>query len=236
MGFLLCLSLISAFAQSPNELDLKLQEYVKTFSLKPLSNLPAKNENLFELGKQLFMERKISGNENISCMDCHHPSIGSGDGLVLGLGEGAEGLEIKAGSRVQKTGTMLARNTPPLFNLGGIEIPYFWDGRVRFAPVNKIFITPDADLNGATPVRSDITTTMKSGLAAQAIFPMVNHAEMRGKPGTNPIADAKSNSEAWDLIVEKILKDEHYKKQFEKVFPGEKINIGHFGEAIAHLI
>jgi cytochrome c peroxidase len=82
-------------------------------------------------------------------------------------------------------------------------------------------------------LRADIANTLKSALAAQAIFPLVDHDEMRGQKGSNPIANAKDEHEAWDLLVEKILQIKDYKKLFEEVFPDEKINIGHFGEALA---
>ena len=229
--FFVCSS-SSLFAQT--DLDERLKTYIKDFALSPITPPPVKKVKLFELGRVLFFETKISGNNNISCADCHHPRVRTQDNLMLGLGEGAVGIELKEASRLQKKGTILGRNTPPLFNLGAESInSYFWDGRVRYAPMNKIFITPEPDLNGENPVRSDITKTLTSGLAAQAIFPMVNLAEMRGKPGTNILADAKTNSEAWDLIVMKILTMPYYYKLFKEVFPNQKINIGHFGEAIA---
>lgn len=213
----------SVFSQEP--IDARLGQYIKDFKLVPLSQPSAVNTKLFELGHRLFRERKISGNNNIACMDCHHPRVMTHDGIPLSLGEGAKGIQDGDKLRLQGSGKILARNTPALFNLHNIQV-MFWDGRVEFTPETHQFMTP-------VKLKSEVQKTLKSALAAQAIFPMVDHAEMRGQKGTNPIADAKSEYEAWDMIVTKILQDPDYKKLFDEVFPGETINIGHFGEALA---
>ncbi len=213
----------SAFPAAP--IDERLVGYIQKFNLKPLSAPEARKHKLFLLGRDLFRERRISGNDNISCMECHHPRIGTADGIPLSLGEGAIGLEIGSRKRMQGQGRILARNTPALFNLHNVNV-MFWDGRVEFNPETKKFITP-------VPLNGEVARTLTSALAAQAIFPMVDHDEMRGLRGSNPIADAKNEEDAWEFIVDKILKFPEYQKAFAEVFPGQKINIGHFGEALA---
>ena len=44
------------------------------------------------LGQLLFYDPILSGNRNISCGTCHHPTFGTGDGVSLSLGEGGVGL------------------------------------------------------------------------------------------------------------------------------------------------
>ncbi|WP_286909276.1 cytochrome-c peroxidase, partial [Roseovarius sp.] len=44
------------------------------------------------LGRELFFDPILSGNRNISCATCHHPNLGSADGMSLALGEGGLGL------------------------------------------------------------------------------------------------------------------------------------------------
>ncbi|SVD67267.1 uncharacterized protein METZ01_LOCUS420121, partial [marine metagenome] len=44
-----------------------------------------------ELGRMLFFDKILSGNRNIACATCHHPDLGTTDGLALGLGEGPQG-------------------------------------------------------------------------------------------------------------------------------------------------
>ena len=43
------------------------------------------------LGAELFFDKILSGNLNIACATCHHPFAGTGDGLSLPVGEGANG-------------------------------------------------------------------------------------------------------------------------------------------------
>lgn len=206
-------------------IDHKLQGYIQTFNLVPLKAPRARNDKLFILGRNLFMDQRLAGNNNISCMECHHPRIGTGDGIPLSLGEGAHGFQINHRQRMQGTGRVLARNAPSILNLHHVPV-LFWDGRVMYSEDTKKFITP-------VPLRPVVKKVMTSALAAQAIFPMVDHDEMRGQKGSNPIADAKDEYEAWELIVKKIMEIDGYKKLFQEVFPGQTINIGHLGEALA---
>lgn len=222
--FLALLVLVPFFAQAET-IDDRLRGYVTKFNLSNLEPLPLRNKALFDLGHELFETRLISGNNNISCRDCHHPAAMTIDGLPLGLGEGAVGINTATTRRTQAKGKILARNTPSLFNLNGIN-PMFWDGRVSYNAETKAFSTP-------VPLKPDVAAVMTSALAAQAIFPMVDHQEMLGQPGSNSLANARNEYEAWDLIVAKTLADPEMKAMFDKVFPNQKINIGHFGEALA---
>ncbi len=220
----LFLMLLPLFVQAET-IDDRLRSYITKFNLKNLDPLPARNKALFDLGHELFETNLISGNNNISCRDCHHPAAMTMDALPLGLGEGAQGINTATTIRTQKSGRILARNTPALFNLNGVE-SMFWDGRVSFNKETNTFQTP-------VPLKPEVAAAMSSALAAQAIFPMVDHAEMLGQPGSNPLANARDEYEAWDLIVNKIMSRPEFKAAFEKVFPNQKINIGHFGEAIS---
>lgn len=216
-----------------SDLDQKLQSYMRDFSLTPERELPAKKGYLLTLGQRLFTTPLLSGNKNIACVHCHHPMVMTHDGMPLSLGEGSMGITMNGRVRTQGKGLILARNTPALFNLHAIPV-MFWDGRISYDERTKIFYTPLAALNGKNPARSDITSKMTSALAAQAIFPIVDHAEMRGQKGSNKIADAKDELAAWDLVIQQLLEDAVIKEAFEKAYPNEKINIGHIGEALAH--
>jgi cytochrome c peroxidase len=65
------------------------------------------------LGKLLFFDPRLSGDNQMSCATCHRPDRAFGDGLARA--RGAEG----------KT---LSRNTPSLLNVGFCST-FFWDGR-----------------------------------------------------------------------------------------------------------
>ena len=214
----------SAFAQ--NNIDQKLDGYIQTFALKPMTPPSPVNKKLFFLGRDLFFETNLSGNKNISCADCHHPRTMTHDRLPLALGEGSTGLEIISGGRQQKDGIVIARNSPALFNLHAVPV-LFWDGRVQFDSYTGKFITPSELPKVFVPV-------LKNALAAQALFPMVNHGEMRGNPGTNEIANASSDQEAWSLLFKRVISSPEYKTALEEVFPGEELNLAHVARAIAH--
>lgn len=203
-------------------IDAFLREKIEFFGIQALKPLP-KNPNTaqLELGRRLFMETELSGNRNISCMTCHHPRAGTSDLLPL--------------SRTHDNAGILRRNSQSLFNLGHHSF-MFWDGRVHFDSKTNIFTTPEKNLP------SSITNVLTSALSAQAMFPMVSREEMRGAPGENEIADAKTNLEAWEKIVTRLLsqtsqnpRHKSYPDLFKQAYPQvqlEKINIAHVAEAI----
>ena len=212
-----------------------LRERAFKEGLKPAEILKGKEKDLFQLGKSLFFENELSGNRNISCATCHHPRHGSGDGLMLGLGQGTD---LIGKQRVQGKSSVLKRHSPHLVNVGYPDVKLmFWDGRVSYRPETNVYRTPEAQLNGPSPVLSQITQQLDGALAAQALFPILSREEMRGHKGENEIADAKTNQEAWKLLVQRIVKSRKYIVLLSRAFPGKKIeeiNIGHFAKAIAH--
>lgn len=65
------------------------------------------------LGKMLFFDPRLSGNQAISCATCHNPSFQWTDRLPLGRGDGHQ---------------QLARRTPTIINAAFNELQ-MWDGR-----------------------------------------------------------------------------------------------------------
>tara|TARA_B100001971_G_C18256328_1_gene582464 strand:- start:1121 stop:2383 length:1263 start_codon:yes stop_codon:yes gene_type:complete len=203
-----------------DELDRELQRYVQMFKYEAIERPEGVDQNKYVLGKKLFFDTRLSGNKNVSCATCHDPSKGTGDGLPLPVGVTKE--------------TIIPRNSPALFNLDHYELgSLFWDGRVSYDDMAEVYDTPSEVLNGYYPKRLDITEALGSALAAQAIFPIISHEEMRGKKGTNPIADAKTDEQAWSQIMKRLLAIEEIKNLFKKAYPGQNINIGHLGNALA---
>ncbi len=99
-------------------MDQELEDTKKMF--EPLGEMPIPKDNPMtdekvELGKKLFADSRLSGNNKFSCMTCHIPGAGYGDGLEKFIGfEGAEG----------------PRNSPTIINSGYYE-ENFWDGRAK---------------------------------------------------------------------------------------------------------
>jgi cytochrome c peroxidase len=75
----------------------------------PADNQPT-NDSI-ALGRKLFYDLKLSGDNTLSCASCHSPALHFADGLSV-----AKGLEL---------GT---RNTPTLLN-AAYNLEQFWDGR-----------------------------------------------------------------------------------------------------------
>lgn len=66
------------------------------------------------LGKKLFYDKTLSGNNNVSCASCHLPELAFSDGVAL--------------SNVGVSGNQLHRNAPALINLAWANNGLFWDG------------------------------------------------------------------------------------------------------------
>lgn len=223
--FTLALGLVSNVVYADPADDLIYQR-LKLFGIGKYETLPVNQspDHLakVELGRRLFMDPILSGNNNISCMTCHHPMTGTSDGLAL--------------SQTEDRKRVLRRNSMGLYNIGDPTNKFmFWDGRVHYAAGKKIFTTPEKAFNGENPISKEITTVMQSALSAQSIFPIVNIDEMKGQPGDNEIANAKTDLEAWDLVVKRLtgISGIKYNDLFKRSYPGvQKVNIGHVGEAM----
>lgn len=76
----------------------------------PAANLQYKAK--VDLGRYLYFDKRLSGNNSISCAFCHNPGLGFSDGRPRGLGLGGE----------------LGRNSPTVYNTAYNPLQ-FWDGR-----------------------------------------------------------------------------------------------------------
>jgi len=89
--------------------------------LAPLpKRAPAPEENpttpdKVALGKQLFFDPRLSGDNTMSCATCHLPEKAFGDGMALGKGHEGKTLE---------------RNTQSCLDVGFFKT-FFWDGRAK---------------------------------------------------------------------------------------------------------
>ena len=187
------------------------------------------------LGRDLFFDPILSGNRNIACGTCHHPDLGSGDGVSLSLGEGGRGLGPARTRAGENPPARLARNAPPLFNLGAAEFTALThDGRVTTRETERFGIAvPDAFLL-ERPV---------SPLAAQALLTMVGADEMAGHPGENIIADAVAQGRiagydgAWQKIAERVWDIPDYRRRFEWLIgQNEPLHITHIAAVLADFI
>jgi cytochrome c peroxidase len=226
-------------------LDVDLLAVLARQDLTPPDAGPARSEALVSLGRALFFDKVLSGNRDIACSTCHHPTEASGDGLSLSIGAGGAGT---GSARTLAGGEVIPRNAPPLFNRGRAQVNrMFWDSRVSLRGGGggpPTLLTPEPALNGARPEATEIVALLDTALAAQALFPLTSAAEMRGLAGENEIADAATNLEAWALLMARLVGTSNgseggipaYRTLFAGAYPEvtdfDSFHIGHVGRAI----
>ena len=76
-----------------------------------------------ELGRLLFFDPVLSGDNDISCAHCHHPDLGFSDNRGLSMGKGGKGI-----GRHRRGGTTIRRGSPTIWN-AAYSHRQFWDGR-----------------------------------------------------------------------------------------------------------
>ncbi|WP_171211902.1 cytochrome-c peroxidase [Ruegeria sp. HKCCA5426] len=189
-----------------------------------------------ELGRLLFYDPILSGNKNISCATCHHPKLGTSDGLSLGIGEGGAGLGEKRKLDAENPPEQrIPRNSPGLWNLGATEFTtFFHDGRLEADPTRE---------NGIrTPLGTHMRSGFNSALAAQAMFPVLSPDEMAGHYSENDVSQAvrlgllTQEGGAWDLIAARIAAIPEYEQRFSLIAPGDAITFSAIANVIADFI
>ncbi len=189
------------------------------------------------LGKFLFFDKILSGNQNDSCATCHHPFAWSGDGLSLPIGEGGDGTGVArtTGYLESEVHERVPRNAPQIFNLGAKSFEImFHDGRVR---------RDDSRPSGfLTPAGDDLPMGLENPLAAQAMFPITSSAEMAGQVGENSVADATSVDNlagvdgVWNQLAKRVQDINEYVELFKGVYSdvnsAEDITMVHIANAI----
>ena len=194
----------------------------------PLARPAPVRPELVRLGQALAFDKELSGNRDISCMTCHLPALGTGDGRSLSIGQGATGLGT---GRVHPDGAFIPRNAPPLFNLHAID-PFFWDGRVVRDAQGR-FLTP-----ARQRVHPHMTRAFEFGaLSALPLFPVLSREEMRGTTGNELAAVSdKEPQQVWNRLMDRLGRIREYRQMFEAAYPGTRfaeMNFGHASNAIA---
>jgi len=206
-------------------LDAQLRQDIARWGVIAIGPAPVQPQALVDLGQALMFDKILSGNRDVACATCHHPSTHEGDGLSLSIGTGGTGL---GPSRTLGPGRQFVRrNAPSLLN-GGLGLFYlFWDGRVaRFL----------SGFNGGPPVPGDVPNL----LSAQARLPVLDRREMRGEPGDqdvfgapNELAQiADSDSAAvWQALMQRLLAIPEYVATFNRAFPSTPTSALRFEQA-----
>ncbi|MDF3053673.1 MAG: Di-heme cytochrome c peroxidase [Geminicoccaceae bacterium] len=196
--------------------------------ITPLERPAPVRAPLVRLGEALAFDKELSGNRDISCMTCHLPQEGTGDGRSLAIGQGATGL---GADRVHPTGAFIPRNAPPLFNLFAMR-HLFWDGRVN-RDESSLFHTP-----AGAAVTPDMIQVFEFGsLSALGLFPVVSREEMRADAGNELALISDDHPEqVWQALMVRLGRIPEYRQLFEAAYPGrrfDQMTFAHASNAIA---
>jgi cytochrome c peroxidase len=208
-----------------------IRQLAATRGIVPLPPAPYVRPALSRLGQALAFDKILSGTRDISCMTCHLPAFGTGDGKSLSVGQG--GTDLGPG-RSHPTGVFIPRNAPPLFNMSAMK-KLFWDGRVEMDN-GGVFHTP-----AGVSVTPEMTRVFEFGaISALPLFPVTNRDEMRGYAG-NELAELPDNDFAgiWSGIMKRLGDVPEYRGLFEAAYPGtrfEDMTFAHASNAIAGFI
>lgn len=187
---------------------------------------------LVRLGQALLFDKELSGDRDISCMSCHLPSMSTGDGRHLAIGQGGTGLGL---TRIHPEGIFIPRNAPPLFNLHALD-NLFWDGRVSVAKGK--FHTPAGEQ--LTP---EMTRVFEFGaISAVGLFPVENRSEMRGfahevEPDNELLLVPDGDfTGVWSAVMARLGAIPEYVGLFEAAYPGTRfadMTFAHASNAMA---
>ena len=221
---------VPAFNHLSDSLITEVRTLIAAEGLLPMPNAPAVRFRLVRLGQALAFDKILSGNRDIACMTCHHPSLATDDDRHLSIGQGARGLGEE---RVHPQNLFIPRNSPALFNMHVLD-NLFWDGRVSVA--GGVFTTPAGP--AVTPA---MTAVFEFGaLSALGLFPVTSREEMRAFSGNElaaiPDADFTGIRKA---LMTRLGKIREYREMFEAAYPGtrfEQMTFAHASNAIAGFI
>lgn len=138
----------------------------------PIDNAP--NQQKILLGKMLFWDPLLSGNKDVACASCHHPSFGFSDGLDLSIGVNGQGLGTARHFSSPNTIPFAKRNAISIVNsaFNGISAfgtydpvtaPMFFDNRVQ-----------SLELQSLEPIKAMEEMRGKSFLSADILDSIVN--------------------------------------------------------------
>ncbi len=210
-ALLVALALAACSAESKNapDIDADLDGLLSAANVTPLNAPAPPLPALFTLGQALMFDKILSGNRTMACASCHRPSLHTGDGLTLSVGD---------------AGATIPRHAPDLFNRGLPQWQVmFWEGRVGRIPGGGGF---------NTPAGASLPSGLSGVLAAQAMFPVTVREEMRGQPGdsaTNELATIPDDDfpAIWEALMARLRAIPRYDTLFQAAY-GISVNAAGF--------
>ncbi len=220
------------------DLDAVLRAVIEAEALKPYPGreLIEPESEMTRLGRDLFFDPILSGDQNIACATCHHPEFAMTDGRVLPIGAGGHGLgenrafrkliSMRSEDGRDQVGTIvnpfidvfIPRNSPTIINSALLD-KQFWDGRVEQNPESETVATLEDAINDL-----DIT----DALMAQVLFPITSQHEMAGVTFSDypPMVIRLT-------LLNRLRDNKNYAARFADVFGAAHISLRHLAEAVA---
>lgn len=213
MFLLLQLSLESCREKKPASSAGKTRRVPETLevlaSLPETAPFPADNPytpDKAELGRLLFYDPVLSGNQDVSCASCHHPDFGFSDAQEISIGVNGSGTGPSRRFRMPNAIPFVKRNAQTVLNTA-------FNGFTRHA-------APDPS---AAPMFWDIRV---NSLEKQALEPIKALEEMRG--------DRIPAAAILDLVIKRLNAIPEYRKRFAQAFPEtDPLNATNLAKAIA---
>lgn len=215
-------------------IDAALRREIAMWGVVPILPMPQQNTEMVALGQALMFDKILSGNRDVSCGTCHDPALRGADGLSLAVGTGGTGT---GADRAPGAGRhFVPRNATSLLNVGLGPTYLFWDARL-----SQHGVLP---FGGPAPVPLPGPGS-RDALVAQAFLPVVDRAEMRGRPGdrdrfgnTNELAEIPDGrpDDVWRAIMKRVLAVPEYVTRFRAAFPSvpvQSLSFEHAATAIA---
>lgn len=215
--------------QGSDPLDRELHRLIREYDLSAGEPSEPQPPAKVRLGRLLFFDKLLSGNRDIACATCHHPSLATGDALCLPIGTGGVGLG--PGRVGDPSRPLVPRNATEIFSRGSSDwTTMFWDTRLHLDSAGSI----------VSPAGSLLPPGLDNLLAAQAMFPVTGRDEMRGLPGDpgNEIAEIEDGDfpGIWSAIMRRVLAIPAYRRLFARAYPEVRpsaLGFEHAANAIA---
>ncbi len=228
----------AASAIEIRDLDQALRRVIDRQGLTayPGRELIEPDSELTRLGRDLFFDPILSGDQNIACATCHHPDFAMADGRVLPIGAGGQGLgerrtfrklinttapsnSAAGGSSINPfVDVFIPRNSLTVINSALLQ-SQFWDGRVEKSAEQERVRTLEDAINDLD---------LENPLLAQALFPITSEHEMAGVAfGDYPPMVIRL------LLLERLRGNDNYAARFNSVFGQPAITLRQLGEAIS---
>ena len=208
---------------APASARAQLAELLAQAGVTAPERLPSASAEKVALGEALYWDPLLGGNKDTACVTCHHPLLGTGDGLSLPIGTGGQGL---APERVFLTDrqVLVPRNATPVFNLGLVGMDMmFWDGRIQQTTPTE-FINPADDF---------LPAGLENAVAVQAMFPVTSRDEMRGQHGDYAVEGTHNMLASigdhdlplmWDTLMQQLLAVPAYQQLFRAAYPNTPLD------------